>query len=136
MTTDAAAPTTDFRTQKMPSREGWRKAWDAYAGAMNRLSERGLLPGITPTARRLALEMILSRGGFWLVWQLEGGFEGMRRLGLSDASIYRKIKAFREAFGEHPDEFKMPGVTIDVEEFQRWYFDPATKTTKRRAEPE
>ncbi len=120
----------------MPSREGWRKAWDAYTGAVNRLSERGLLPGITPAARRLALEMILNRGGFWLVWQLEGGFEGMRRLGLSEASIYRKIKAFREAFGEHPDEFKMPGVTIDVEEFQRWYFDRATKTTKRRADAE
>lgn len=134
MTTDMTASATDFRTRKMPSREGWRKAWDAYAGAMNRLSDRGLLPGITPAARALAIRMVLNHAGFWLVWQLEGGFEGMRRLGLSEASIYRKIKAFREAFGEHPDEFKMPGVTVDVEEFQQWFFDKTTKTTKRLAD--
>jgi hypothetical protein len=114
---------TDFRTQKMPSREGLNLAWGRYKDAVNRLSNAGLLPGITPAARRLATEVVLSRGGFWLVWQLEGGFEGMRRLGLSEASIYRKIKAFRELYGAHPDEFKMPGVTIDVEEYLRWQAD-------------
>lgn len=61
----------------------------------------------------------MSRGGFWLLWHLEGGFEGMRRLGLSEASIYRKIKTFRESFGAHPDEFQFPGVMIDVETYLR-----------------
>jgi hypothetical protein len=52
--------------------------------------------------------------GFWLVWQVEGGFEGMRRLGMSRSSIYRRIKIFRKLTGLHPDEYVMPGVTIDV----------------------
>ena len=39
---------------------------------------------------------------------------------MSEASIYRKVKSFRAAFGAHPDEFKFPGVTIDVEEYLRW----------------
>ena len=109
----------DFRSQKMPSREGLGLAWDRYKAATERLSKAGLLPGITQAAEKASIELTLSRGGFWLVWQLEGGFEGMKRLGLSEASIYRKIKAFRESFGAHPDEFQFPGVSIDVEQYLR-----------------
>ena len=56
--------------------------------------------------------------GFWVVWHLEGGFEGLRATGMSRASIYRRVKLFRIAFGMHPDEFVMPGVTLDLEEYQ------------------
>jgi hypothetical protein len=57
--------------------------------------------------------------GFWLVWHLEGGFEGVRKLGMSRSAIYRRIAMFRRVFGQHPDEFEMPGVTIDVAAYLR-----------------
>lgn len=109
----------DFRTQKMPSREGRGLARRRWLDAAERLADAALLDTVESGARRAALEVTMSRGGFWLLWQLEGGFEGMRRLGLSEASIYRKIKSFRESFGEHPDEFQFPGVSIDVETYLR-----------------
>ena len=34
---------------------------------------------------------------------------------MSRASIYRRIKLFRIAFGAHPDEFEMPGITLDLD---------------------
>lgn len=117
--TSEAVETTDFRGQKMPSREGLGLAWGRYKDAVNRLSQAGLLPGITEASEKLARETVLARAGFWLVWQLEGGFDGMRRLGMSEATIYRKIKTFRETFGMHPDEYRFPGVTVDVEAYLR-----------------
>jgi hypothetical protein len=112
-----AAEAVDYRAQKMPSREGLGLAWSRYKEAVNRLSSAGLLPGLTQASEKASREIILTRAGFWLVWQLEGGFEGMRRLGMSEASIYRKVKAFRETFGAHPDEYRFPGVTVDVEAY-------------------
>ena len=76
--------------------------------------------------------MTVNRFGFWLVWQLEGGFEGLKRKGMSDSAIWRQVKLFRDTFGQHPDDFRMPGVTIDVEEYLRWSFDPKTKKLTRR----
>jgi hypothetical protein len=111
---------TDFRSQRMPSPEGygnaqsrWRSAWDAYA----RTVERVATPAIEPAARRLAGRMTTDTMGFWLMWHLEGGFEGLQRLGMSRSGIYRRINTFRKITGSHPDEFELPGVTIDVEEY-------------------
>ncbi len=39
-------------------------------------------------------------------------------MGMSRASIYRKVKLFRIAFGAHPDEFEMPGITLDLAAFR------------------
>lgn len=72
---------------------------------------------MTEASETLAREAVLARAGFWLVWQLEGGFEGMQRLGMSEATIYRKVKAFKDTFGAHPDEYRFPGVTVDVEAY-------------------
>lgn len=55
--------------------------------------------------------------GFWLIWHLHGGYEGMRALGMSRSAIYRRITAFRRLFGEHPDVYRFPGVSINVEEY-------------------
>lgn len=116
MTTETADALVELDSRGR-SREGRGLAWARYRDAVNRLSQAGLLPGITEGAEKLARESVLSRSGFWLVWQLEGGFEGMRRLGMSEATIYRKVKAFRDTFGQHPDEYRFPGVTIDVEAY-------------------
>ena len=103
----------DFRSDPMESREGKglaRRAWSAYT--------RAVTPYLEPVARRLSATMATDLVGFWLVWHLQGGFEGLERLGVNRATIYRKISRFRRAFGQHPDEFKMPGVTIDVAEYR------------------
>ena len=33
---------------------------------------------------------------------------------MSRSAIYRRITAFRQHFGVHPDEYSFPGVTIDL----------------------
>ena len=111
---------TDFRSDRMPTPEGhgiargnWRKAWDAYARAVNRVLE----PVIDPAARKIAGEMTADVVGFWLMWHLEGGFEGLQRLGMSRSGIYRRIANFRRIFKVHPDEFQFPGVSIDLESY-------------------
>jgi hypothetical protein len=108
----------DFRSERMESPEGRgiaRRAWDAYATTVNRVAK----PYAEPVARRVAAPMGVDLMGFWLTWHLEGGFEGLQRLGMSRSSIYRRIKAFRKYTGKHPDEFEMPGVQLDVGAHQR-----------------
>jgi hypothetical protein len=108
---------TDFRSERMESPEGRgiaRKAWDTYASAVNKVT----IPVLTPFVRMYAAGSITDLIGFWAVWHLEGGFEGLQALGMSRASIYRRIKLFRIAFGAHPDEFEMPGIKLDLKDFQ------------------
>jgi hypothetical protein len=91
-----------------------RRAWDAYASAVTRASR----PAVEPLARKLAVPVGVDLMGFWLAWHLEGGFEGLQQLGMSRSSIYRRVRLFRAAFGVHPDEYRMPGITLDVEAYQ------------------
>ena len=55
--------------------------------------------------------------GFYLLWHLHGGFDGLRELGMSRASIYRKMATFRKMFGARPNEYTFPGITVDVEAY-------------------
>jgi hypothetical protein len=72
--------------------------------------------------------------GFWAVWHLEGGFEGLRGMGMSRASIYRRVKLFRIAFGAHPDEFVMPGIKLDLNDFRDgWAKHAAEKRAREKA---
>ena len=108
--------TTDFRSARMESPEGKgiaRRAWDAYAGKVNQVAG----PAVDPVAKRLAAPIAVDLMGFWMMWHLYGGFEGLRGIGMSRASIYRRIKLFRSSYGIHPDEFQLPGVTLDVRAF-------------------
>lgn len=103
----------DFRSDRMESPEGRgkaRRAWDLYVGAVGKVST----PVLRPFVEMYAAGSIVDLIGFWVVWHLEGGFEGLRAMGMSRASIYRRVKLFRIAFGTHPDEFEMPGVLLDL----------------------
>lgn len=91
-----------------------RRAWDAYASTVTRVTR----PAVEPVARKIAIPVAMDLTGFWLLWHLEGGFEGLRRLGISRASIYRRVKLFRSTMGVHPDEYRLPGVTLDLEAYQ------------------
>lgn len=103
----------DFRSDRMESPEGRgiaRRAWESYAATVNRMAA----PAVEPLARKVAVPVVLDLTGFWLMWHLEGGFDGLRRLGMSRSSIYRRIKLFRSTLGVHPDEYVLPGVTLDL----------------------
>src|SRR5262249_46675477 len=84
-----------------------RAAWDAYAGAVNRVAA----PALRPLVRKYAAGSIVDLVGFWAVWHLEGGFEGLLRMGMSRASIYRRIKLFRIGLGRRPGGVEMTGGT-------------------------
>jgi hypothetical protein len=108
---------TDFRSARMESPEGKgraRRAWDAYAGAVEKVSR----PVVEPFARKAAVPVMMDLAGFWLLWHAEGGFEGLQRLGMSRSSIYRRISLFRKLMGVHPDEYEMPGVKLNVAKYQ------------------
>ena len=110
----------DFRSDRMESPEGHgiaRRAWEGYVGAVGKVTT----PAIRPLVRKYAAGSIVDLVGFWAVWHLEGGFEGLQRMGMSRASIYRRIKLFRVAFGAHPDEFVMPGIRLDLVAFREGF---------------
>ena len=116
----------DFRAQRMPSPEGngnaasrRRQAWDSYSRTVNRVAGPALRPVIEPVALKIAGRMVEDLVGFWLLWQVEGGFEGLQKLGMSRSAVYRRIASFRKHFGAHPDDFAFPGVTIDLEAYLR-----------------
>ena len=107
----------DYRSDRMESPEGRgiaRRAWEGYTGAVGKVAT----PVLRPLVRKYAAGSIVDLIGFWAVWHLEGGFEGVQRMGMSRASIYRRVKLFRMAFGVHPDEFEMPGMTLDLEGYR------------------
>lgn len=113
---------TDFRASRMPTSEGHGRArtealraWGAYQRAVKKVAE----PIVRPIAREGAGATVVDLVGFWLLWQLEGGFEGLLGLGMSRASVYRRVSLFRKSFGAHPDDFEFPGVTVDVDAYLR-----------------
>src|SRR6266540_6783134 len=106
----------DFRSDKMDSREGKgiaRRAWEGYSKAVN----AAMLPLTGPALTRVSANKAVDLAGFWLVWHLHGGFEGLEKLGMSERTIYRQIRWLRLTYGEHPDAFVMPGVTLDREAY-------------------
>lgn len=112
---------TDFRSQRMPSPDGGgvarsrlRNAWDAYSKTVRKVTDPVLTPLVRPMARGATFDLL----GFWLAWHTCGGFEGLQsQLGMSRSAVYRRVSAFRKAFGEHPDLFEFPGVKIDLDQF-------------------
>src|SRR4051794_12959713 len=102
----------DFRSDPSESAEGKgiaRRTWDAYAKGVNRVAGPALDPVAMAWARRLTEEQV----GFWVLWHTLGGFEGLQRYGMHKSTIWRKVKKFRMVLGQHPDEFKFAGITID-----------------------
>ena len=114
---ERSEPVADFRSDRMPSPEGKgiaRRAWEAYAAQVNKLAA----PAVEPLARKIAVPVMLDLMGFWLAWHLEGGFEGLQRMGMSRASIYRRVSLFRRTIGVHPDEYTLAGVQLDIKAYQ------------------
>ena len=107
----------DFRSDRMETPEGRgiaRRAWEGYVGAVTKVTT----PAIKPLFRKYAAGSIVDLVGFWTVWHLEGGFEGLQRMGMSRASIYRRISLFRRSLGVHPDEYMPAGIKLDIAAYQ------------------
>jgi hypothetical protein len=110
----------DYRSDRSPSPEGRgiaKRAWDTYAAAVNKTIGPTVHPLVRSAAEPLARAWAVDLVGFWVVWHLHGGFEGLERFGYHRATIYRKIKRFRLLFGAHPDEYEFPGITLDPEAY-------------------
>jgi hypothetical protein len=107
----------DYRSNRMATAEGLGNARGAFEEAASGLVSSQRSPLLRRVARRFAAPMAMDSAGFWLLWHLEGGFDGLLGLGMSRASIYRRVRDFREVFGMHPDEYAMPGVTLDLEAY-------------------
>jgi hypothetical protein len=113
----------DYRSEPSESVEGKgfaRRAWEAYARKVNQLA----LPIFKPLAENYGASQAADLIGFWLVWQLHGGFAGLQELGMHETTIHRKINRFRTVYKQHPDEFQLPGVSIDPKK----YFAASAKT--------
>lgn len=111
----------DYRSDRMDSPEGKgnaRRTWEAYVRAFDKHASPLVRPVVEPALRPFAMNMTADLLGFWLCWHLEGGFDGLRRAGFSRSGIYRRVKRFRQITGQHPDEFVLPGVRFDLEEYQ------------------
>ena len=112
----------DFRSSRMPSPDGNGRAKEAFASAWVKYA-KAMEPITRPLATPIAREATFDIYGFWIVWNLIGGFDAMQKplseggLGMSRSAVYRRIQMFRLATGVHPDEFSVPGITIDIDTY-------------------
>lgn len=93
-----------------------RARWEA--SPEGKAGKAGGDPAMGRFQRWMAAPAMLDLAGFWVMWHLRGGFEGLRAMGLSRSSIYRRVAAFRTATGMHPDEYVFPGITLDLAAYQ------------------
>jgi hypothetical protein len=117
----------DFRSERMPSPEGegraketLESAYETYYKANKSVNRRifGAFPELRTLLRGYASARMFDLFGFWVIWHLSGGFEGMQKsLGISRTGVFRRVAQFREVFGEHPDVYEFPGITIDPAAF-------------------
>lgn len=117
----------DFRSERMPSPEGEGHAkealeagWEAFYATNRQVNKPiyAVMPWLKTLGRGYATSQVFDLFGFWVMWRLSGGFEGMQKsFGMSRSSLYRRIALFREVFGEHPDVMNFPGIAIDPVEF-------------------
>ena len=112
----------DLRKQRSESSEGTgraRRAWEAYARAVNRARPAAVDRAVQRLAKSWTEELL----GFWLCWHLYGGFEGLERAGWERRTIYRRLKKFRLVFKKHPDEYGVVGVDVDPKAFWEHYLE-------------
>lgn len=123
----------DFRSERMPSPEGEGRAKAALESAWETVYKTNkavnkpvftAFPSIKSMLRGYAAAQMFDLFGFWVMWRLSGGFEGMQKaMGMSRSGLYRRIALFRAVFGEHPDVYEFPGITIDPVEFLKGMAD-------------
>jgi len=102
------------------ARDASEEAWTGYYRTNKKINQAifSVFPGLRTALKGHTSAKIFDLFGFWLTWHLFGGFEGIQKgLGLSRSGVFRRVALFREIFGEHPDVYQFPGVTVDAAEF-------------------
>ena len=123
---------TDYRSEKADSIEGKgvaRSRWFVFLASLpsdvlnaTGWTHRGvsdfLNRNATAVERRKISEDAKERAdliGFWVMWHTAGGFEELENEGWHRATIFRKIKRFRDRYGVHPDEFEFDWLKVDFD---------------------
>jgi len=117
----------DFRTDKSETTEGRGLAAGKWGGFHYSLPEEVVSEAfstsnqatedLNPEMRDAIAEDALERSelvGFWVAWHLAGGFANLERGGWHRATIFRKVRRFRAAYGAHPDEYVFPWIELDL----------------------
>lgn len=52
--------------------------------------------------------------GFWLAWHRSGGFSALENAGWHRATIFRKVRAFRDHFDTHPDDYQPDWIKLNL----------------------
>jgi hypothetical protein len=61
-----------------------------------------------PVAMQVAGHQVQRLLGFWVLWHMMGGVEGVRLVGLPDNSIRRTRKEFEQVFNHKVEDFLPP----------------------------
>jgi hypothetical protein len=140
--------TPDYRAEKMSTLEGQGRAallWETFLDdELEGIAEDAMAKGPLPPAKdRLEdldedirfdiAEWAHQRAelmGFWLAWHLAGGFRQLELGGWHRATIFRKIRQFRDEFGAHPDEATFDWITLDLRKI--WRVEVANNVTAGR----
>jgi hypothetical protein len=141
-------PSPDYRSDKMDSLEGKAIArgrflvfWDTVdpelleeASTSSTLPDASWVPEEARThVSRLAVEES-ELIGFWVAWHRSGGFQELEHSGWHRATIFRKIRRFRAAYGVHPDEWQPDWIKLDTTKVWRSQL-AADLATARGSEP-
>lgn len=82
-------------------------AWNALAMV------GGMIPGVSTVAHGVARSVVQRLMGYWLMWHLYGGIDGLISSGvMSSATAYRQKAEFLRVFGVEVEEF---GGTLAVQ---------------------
>lgn len=136
----------DYRTDKSESVEGHGLAASRRHAYVYSLDENFLAENLsssraktiedfTDTVRDDIAEDALEESeliGFWVAWHLAGGFANLERGGWHRATVFRKIKAFRNRFGDHPDDHRFSWLRLDLE--KAWQEQLETRIAFERGE--
>lgn len=90
---------------KKPDRVTAQGLWDTYMGVVQGVAG--------PAVGQIAASTVTRLVGFWLMWHLMGGYEGMRALGWGKTATWKNRIQFREVFGVEVEDF-MPEQAAEV----------------------
>lgn len=74
----------------------------ASAGMWNVLAMvGGMIPGVPALSQGIARQSVQRLLGFWMLWHLSGGRQGLLSNGImASSTVYRQENEFRAVFGE------------------------------------
>ena len=94
-----------------------KRAWYAYVNAVGRRTPPFVKEVSEELASPVGRQIVEDMIGFWVMWHLYGGFEGLIEFGMHPSTIWRKVRRFRTITGSHPDVFEMPGISINAKDY-------------------